>query len=93
MKVIQLSETGIKKLEVSDFDKNWASKFAQSQDSNKLLTAAKALIKRMDEIHETPEFKGVWQFYAIHGQSYPSTLNYAEELKHLKEVIQKYESQ
>jgi len=36
----------------------------------KLITAANALVKALDEIQDSPEYRGIWQTAAAHGVRY-----------------------
>lgn len=48
--------------------------------------ALEALVKRLDEVHADPQYRGVWQMHMIHGGRY-SGLTYTAELKAAHEAL------
>ena len=55
-----------------------------------IYASAKALVDRMEEVHGSPEFSGVWMLYHVHGGRYDGP-SYSDELEKLKEVLKRHE--
>jgi hypothetical protein len=56
------------------------------KDLKPKIVAAKALIKKLDEITEYSSYKGIWGFLHVHGYKYDGP-NWQEELEALKEAL------
>lgn len=52
-----------------------------------VLKAAKSLVKRLDEIHNHPEYLAVWTMFMLHGGDYTDGPKYGEELATLRSAI------
>ena len=50
------------------------------------LEKAKALVNRLDEVHNDPRYQSVWLLYAIHGGNYTEP-KYGKELTALKDAL------
>lgn len=57
------------------------------QEINRIGGAAKALVARLESIHNDPHYMAVWESYAIHGGNYSNGPKYDKELESLKTAI------
>ena len=53
---------------------------------NKVVEAAKALIEKLEVIHENAAYQSVWTFYTIHGMKYDGP-TYEREFESLKTAL------
>lgn len=58
------------------------------KQATKIEEAARKLVEKIDQVHENPEFQGVWSFLSVHGQEYRGP-GYREELQQLREVLKR----
>ncbi len=61
----------------------------EKKESKKLLEAAQRFVDKMNLIEEDECYKGVFQMAQVHGYNYNGP-QYGEELKELKQVLDKY---
>jgi len=52
----------------------------------KLYVALQTLIVKMDEVHASPEYRGVWTLYHVHGGEYEGP-NYVKEIETAKKAL------
>ena len=53
------------------------------ENDQNVIQSAKALVKKLDQIHEDPTYKGVWTVYFTHFGNYTGP-DYAKEFQELK---------
>ena len=55
-------------------------------NNTRLYNALKDLLEKMEEIHENPQYKGVWAFFHAHGQDYTGP-TYEKEFQTAKNTL------
>lgn len=55
--------------------------------NHELFDALKALVEKLEEIHDNPNYQGVWSMAHAHGHKYNGP-TYEEELKKAKKLVE-----
>ena len=67
-------------------DQQTSYPYGQADRLNELVSSARSLLAKMEEVHNSKEFQGVWSLHAIRGGQY-SGPTYNVELERLAKAI------